>query len=461
MLKISTRLFLPFFAFWALFAPMRAYAIVPLVLAAARISAAVLKTPTGQQLLVNAPIGIGLAYSIFSVTRTDGTNIRQDDLYLSDAPRAPSAVEAAAGFSAGFPSVAPAASSGAPVSAFVITTAVLAPLSSVSGGSAAAVCDAAIAQMNSGTWYPAHYKPVLKSGNTETTCGFTFPVPYGYGTHSISTALTCPVGYTASGGSCVLSNAAAVPRPTDNFCPIVRNGTSYAIDSLDPDCANGQAPTLTTTAAGGGLAVVPSFNGDSAEIERFPDGTMHIRYKVADAASNTTQQRDIALSPGATNNNPPIVSGVSDSTISGTGSSAGGSVAQTSDPATAAAIAANTAAIAELKTELTATGEVPLVSGGAVAAAATLAQSYADQAADVTQRAGGFGLPSLPGFLFPQFSAPACAPIGWSFQGHGVSFDICPHVPTIKSIAAWILNLLAAGICFQMLMNFRAMRVRG
>lgn len=449
MLKISTRLFLPFFAFWALFAPMRAYAIVPLVIAAARISAAVLKTPAGQQLLVNAPIGIGLAFGIFSVTRTDGTNTRQDDLYLSDAPRAPSAAEAAAGFTAGFPSVAPAVNAGAPI--LVWYNSFHTPFAS-----ADAACQDFLTVYTAAAYGAGVYAVLVG-----TTCTVRQASGNLVTSGSVYSMNGCPVGYTISSGSCALFNAALVPRPTDNFCPIVRNGTAYAVDSTDPDCANGQAPTLTTTAAGGGLAVVPSFNGDSAEIERFPDGTMHIRYKVADAASNTTQQRDIALSPGATNNDPPIVAGVSDSTIAGTGASAGGSVAQTSDPATAAAVAANTAAINDLKTELAATGEASIVSGGAVAAADTLAQSYAAQAADVTQRAGGFGLPSLPGFLFPQFSAPVCAPIGWTFQGRGVSFDLCPHIPTIKSIAAWILNLLAAGICFQMLMNFRAMRVRG
>lgn len=456
MIKILVRLFLPIFTVWALFAPARAYAIVPLIVAAARISAAVLKTPTGQQLFVNAPIGIGLAYSIFSVTRTDGTNTRQDDFYLSDAPRAPSAVEAGAGWtqSPSASSPVPPTNAGVPVyNSWDVGWQYAGFVTSV------AACHAAFVGYG------------LATTHTETAGYFVSVSQWNCGWKSKSTGVvtldysfgsaSCPSGYSLSGSACNLTNAGLVQKPTDNICPIVRNGTAYAVDANDPDCANGQAPTLSTTAAGGGLAVVPSFNGDSANIERRVDGSWRIGYWVADPATNTTKGRDVTLSPGATSNDPPVVSGVTDSILSGTGSSAGGTVSTTTDPATAAAVAANTAAINELKTELAATGEAATVTGAAVTGAAALAQSYAGQAADVTQRAGGFGLPSLPGFLFPQFSSPVCAPIGWTFQGRSVSFDMCPHVSTIKSIAAWVLNLLAAAICFQMLMNFRAMRVRG
>lgn len=448
MLKISTRLFLPFFAVWALFAPARAYAIVPLVMAAARISAAVLKTPTGQQLLINAPIGIGLAYGIFSVTRTDGTNTRQDDVYLSDAPRAPSAVEAASGFTAGFPSIVPAANAGAPSAMFQNLF-----------HSPFVTADAACQDYLT-VYTVAAYGAGLTAVLSGTTCTVYLASGSALTSGTIYSITACGAGYTASGSSCVLTNAALVPRPTDGLCPIVRNGTSYSVDSLDPDCAS-QAPTLSVTASGGGLAVIRGFDGGFTSIERLASGEIIIHYSTPDAASNTTKDKAVTLSPGATSIDPPIVAGVSETAQSGTGTAAGGSVATTSDPAMAAAVAANTAAINDLKTELAADGEAALVSGGAIPAAATLVQSYADQAADVTQRAGGFGLPSLPGFLFPQFSAPVCAPIGWTFQGRSVSFDLCPYIPTIKSIAAWILNLLAAGICFQMLMNFRAMRVRG
>lgn len=455
MQKTFARLFLPIFTVWALFAPVRAYAIVPLIVAAARISAAVLKTPTGQQLLVNAPIGIGLAYGIFSVTRTDGTNSRQDDFYLSDAPRDPSAVESAAGWTK-------AASGSSPV-----------PPNSVNPiyvwkprGSSTVFYSSPDAACTAWQLTVPSYRVLLPATQVNATtynCNaqrisdgwMLYPPQYA------DRSSSCPDGYSVSGSSCVLSNAALVQKPTDNSCPIVRNGTAYAVDANDPDCANGQAPTLSTTAAGGGLAVIQGFDGGFTSIERFPDGRLIIHHGVADPVSNTTKDRAVTLTPGATTNDPPIVAGVSDSTMQGTGASVGGTVSTTTDPATAAAVAENTAAINELKTELAATGEAATVTGAAVTGAAALAQSYADQAADVTQRANGFGLPALPGFLFPQFTTPACTPIGWTFQNHVVSFDLCPHVPTIKSIAAWVLNLLAAAICFQMLMNFRAMRLRG
>lgn len=60
------------------------------------------------------------------------------------------------------------------------------------------------------------------------------PFPGGAGNFSASTVLSCPNGYTASGQSCVLSNARqAAP---DKACDLERSGSALAMIS-DSDCA--------------------------------------------------------------------------------------------------------------------------------------------------------------------------------------------------------------------------------
>ena len=114
-----------------------------------------------------------------------------------------------------------------------------------------------------------------------------------------------------------------------------------------------------------------------------------------------------------------------------------------------------------IKEELAATGEAPNVATQAVTEAQALTTQWRNEASEVTQRADGFGLPSLPAFLFPSFTPAVCSPLQWGTGVRTVIMDICPWVPTIKSIEAWVLSLITAAYCFSMLMSFRALRLRG
>ncbi|MEI7842764.1 MAG: hypothetical protein WCI39_07010 [Gallionellaceae bacterium] len=103
---MTKRIFAGFLAVWFALVSSSAFAFLPLVMSAVRIAAVALETPQGKQLIA-APIGIGIAIVAAHMTRTDGTNTRDDDLYTTTAPRPPSATEAAAGFTSGSPSVTP------------------------------------------------------------------------------------------------------------------------------------------------------------------------------------------------------------------------------------------------------------------------------------------------------------------------------------------------------------------
>ncbi len=462
-MRIFARIFLPLFTIYTLTLPARAYAIVPLIMAAARIASIAIKTPAGEQVL-GAAIGVGIAITAMTVTRTDGTNSRSDTLYTTNSPRPLSREEAAAGWTSGTNSSSPVP----PVSAAITTQ----WNGSTSYGGFFATPDAACSNQVRLNTYIGTGATFMRADLTGASGGYQIYTCYGrtaagvgpYFAGYVYETAQCPAGYVVNGAACSLADATVVNKPSDGQCPLVRVGNSYAADVNDPDCGNGQAPLVTTDATGATHSLNDSL-GSNFKFHINADGSSSITTDTPDTATNTTKRRSVVLAPPANDTTPPVVTGVRDETISGTGSQAGvgasaGAVPTTVDPALTAAVAANTAAVNDLKNELAATGEVPVVAGGAVTAAATLATDFAKQADDVTKRADGLGLPSLPAFMFPHFAPATCTPMVWNALGHQVTFDICPYVPAIKSIESWILYVLTAFASFSMLMNFRVMRLR-
>ncbi len=104
-----------------------------------------------------------------------------------------------------------------------------------------------------------------------------------------SQAGACPAGYTLSAGVCNLSNAAVVPKPSDNNCQIIRVGNTYSADTRDPDCASG-SPQM----APGNVSIVPSgvtitgANGVTAQLATASDGTSTATECYPDIANNKT-----------------------------------------------------------------------------------------------------------------------------------------------------------------------------
>jgi hypothetical protein len=460
MQKTVSRILLPFVSLFLLMLPIRqAQAIVPLVMAATTISRIALTTPLGQQLLIAAPLGIGAAIYAMQITRGDGSNTRDDNIYFTTQPRPPSAVEAAAGWTKSTTGLQPSPPSSTSAVSGWQFSGIWASFGAYP--SKEALADAKVAANYPGGSYVFTGGPFTSGSYVYYNVSFKSSTGATVATaQTWNNATTCPTGYTVSGSSCVLSNASIVQKPTDNICSIARSGNEYAVDTTDPDCANGQAPTLNPTTAGGGMAVIPSSNGNSVSVTYSPDGSVQIKSAVADPATNTTKTKIIGLRPPSDLTQPTELTGlfvdsVTEVLDNGIGTAAGASpITTTSDPAVAAQLAA-------IQDELSAKGStaaLPTVAGAAGVAA------YYDnnvEAQNITDIMGGSTLPLLPVWLFPSFTAPSCQPIGWTWQGHTISFDLCPWVPTIKSIEAWILNLIAAAMLFQMVMNFRAMRVTG
>lgn len=279
-----------------------------------------------------------------------------------------------------------------------------------------------------------------------------------YTIHSIS---SCPVGYTLANSVCNLSNAALVKYPSDGVPTIVAkaDGSGFVLDSKDPD--NSLAPvSIPSVIQSSGVV-----GGQNTRITIEPQTGGGLRTTTeqevinSDASKSTFKQVVVVNNLGKVTNSTSAnyPGSIPDQT----------STTQASSPSTLGIEfptdynreTTQTAMQAELAGE----GENSDLTGSTETASAQIRNHYDSHkdAQDIQDAMSGSALPSLPGFLFPSFSSPACHPIGWIFQGREVAFNICPHVPTIKSIFGWVLNLIAAAMMFQMIMNFRAMRVRG
>ena len=306
--------------------------------------------------------------------------------------------------------------------------------------------------------------PVRMDSATTATCavGWTNPTyPTTYQTTQFENGVSCPVGYSVSGSSCILSNSSLVKYPSDDAPTVIAkpDGTGFALDLRDPD--NASAP----------VTIPPYFQSQGVKDGR--DTRVTVEPQTGGGLKVTTEQQIVGADGTVSTYRQAVITGADGKVISTTGDNfPGGLSAQT--PQSTPLVPTSSGEFPTdynrevtqlaIRDELQAVGESDALAPGSEADAVALRNHYDNHvdASRIDDVMGGVGLPSAPSFLlFPTLTVPACHAIGWTFQGREVSFDICPHVPTIKSIFGWVLNLIAAAMMFQMLMNFRAMRVRG
>lgn len=373
--------------------------------------------------MLAAPIGIGIAITAMQITRTDDTNTRTDDLYTTNTPRQPSPTEAAAGFTSGSPSLSPA-STATPSQSFIVSG-----YPSQVGTSTVDVCNKVA------TLYGSPYTGTIHLVSTVSYCKIANGATV-IADNPISVLNTCPTGYSLSGQACALSNASAVPRPVDNACPIVRSGNSYANDATDPDCANGQAPHVIVDATGQTISINDA-SGSSFSLHVNGDGTSSITTTVPDTATNTTKKRVIDIAAPASPAEPPLVTGVSDSVLSGTGTGAStAALTQT----TVVPDAVQTAALQDIAAQEAATAQDR-------AAADTAATALPSALPAAPWNVSSLGLPAQSQFSYsapavPLPSGGACAPLSMPLLGSTASVDVCPFVTTFTPIFNWLIVMM-------------------
>lgn len=277
------------------------------------------------------------------------------------------------------------------------------------------------------------------------------------GQFTYQTAMTCPAGYSVSGTSCVLSNAAQVPKPPDGICTILRSGNTFSGDPMDPDCA------LSSTSAAGksnmtGLGTSHLTGGDigskKADVVANADGSSTVTVMTVNN-NNTTTMTTINMSAPGTGGGV-TVTGTSQTTVQGTGTS------QTTTPASSTIVdlSATNSKLDALKSGqcggagqpkcgIDETG-LPADDGGARFAGAS---GVVDTSIAALKSAAGVSgwsrekdVALWPGFLdaLPSGSDGDCVNPRWMWAGRDVEVDICRWWSPFKSWLAWLLYAGAA-----------------
>lgn len=513
-MKLIARIFLPFFLVWCVTIPRTAYAIVPQAVAAyllPDVSAISLAAPgaaggsTAAAVLAAtdafgvaiASLGIGVLvgynavdYLVGGVNYTVRIPLTSDPAKAVPAPSAPAtAAQSPAGtlYVASFTSAqCPSGFNYSSTDPTVLAT------QYVAAANASSTCS------------PSTYKYEVAPTdarlvrwcyvNSPTACGS----PIAPWTSTSTQPASCPSGYVVSGSGCVLSDArAATP---DKACDLQRSGSALAMIS-DPDCtASGSAIPVICSAAGTScVGYGTSANGQPRSFVIVPnaDGGSTISYfqqrplngqtvvdstNIVVAANGTVASVAASTAVGSIPNpatstaaigTPATVSPVTSTPVA---PSSGSTVpppaipsdyARQGEAAAAAQPLAKETTMVQVRDAITASGETADVATPNITASNTLKSDYARGGQDVTDRSTGLGLPTLPAWLFPDFRPAACVnpavdtPAAVTGNSYRITWDICPYVPIIKKIEAWILYLITAALCFSMIMNFRAMRLKG
>lgn len=433
-----SRIFLPLFLGWVLLAPARSYAFVP-----AAVYAAYAVAPSGASVALSAA-GTGL-------TALVGTGL----LYLSLSDGGTSQLRVPLG-------VDPVPAPTAPATTTAQTTMQYRVYidwfnQTYTGSSFQAACSAVPWGDNNAT-----YIGVNAAG---TSCLYAYgtgcvaPNYCNKGVFSTAPVTNCPAGYTASGGSCALSDARqATP---DNFCDISRNGTTLATIQ-DNDCAALNAD-VQAACSGSSCTIAgkdSSGNPIRIEINANPDGgtstTVYTQrtssgQSVIDTATIRTSGDGVVQQAASTTNAGSLP--MDGAPVVGTPVTPSEVTFPTDYARQGEAAAAAAPAVQKLTNIETA------LTDSTVPDAATEPQSITDvmaQRDNVDEDITATGSAGLP-FALPELSNPfqpmACQPLGFSTHGYSVTFDICPWVPTIKEILGYALYVLTAGMLFNMLMR--------
>lgn len=262
----------------------------------------------------------------------------------------------------------------------------------------------------------------------------TDPTTYEAGDYAPgSKSSTCPSGYSisADGKSCTLTDPAAVKKPADSNCAIVRTGNTFGTDPQDPDCST-MAATMPTPST-----IQLKKNNETLEATINADGSVTTKMTGPDASGNT-ETTIINFAPPTGSMGVPAT-GTSNTTTQGTGdlNNPGVQVPKLELPtdynreATQQAIKADTAAI---KDALKANGE-----DLSAAKAAEQAQKTAIENGLKSDAGGWFESLKAKWYSFnPPIESAACTPLTQSFKGTSFTWDFCPAVNVIRALLGFL-----------------------
>lgn len=260
----------------------------------------------------------------------------------------------------------------------------------------------------------------------------------------------CPAGYSNSGGTCVLTNASIVQKPSDSRCYIVRTGNTYAADPNDPDCAAGMPAEWS--AGPNSITWTGRGNGDGGGSVAIDPGTGEVtiigKKQNSDATTTTTTIKGSAPNASAAPGAGVTVKGISETTQPGVGSEAGalpGSEFPTdyNRETTQQSVAAKLDAITGVLTP----GADPDYSGATSSfnAARDAHITAIENAGNRTETGISLDL-GLP-------AASSCEALSFAMPGGAnrlLTIDWCAQQPKIKQILAFIVALLTVLYLFTL-----------
>lgn len=234
-------------------------------------------------------------------------------------------------------------------------------------------------------------------------------------------AITCAAGYTVSGSSCVLSNAAVVVKPADNMSEIKRVGNVFYADARDT--ADGLPDGVVITPDK--VSLVDAL-GNKWETSIRADGTSDVvETKARTDGSAKTDRTTLALSAPDATTGAVVVTGAKAEVLSGTGILAtdGTSATGSSD--------AKDATLQAIKSSIDAENtKVDTDRTAAETAAAALPGQLSGMAASGQDTVAGLGLPSQS-----QFTSHDVAGIGNALPSNtGVCVALDVSLPQLGNL---------------------------
>jgi hypothetical protein len=265
----------------------------------------------------------------------------------------------------------------------------------------------------------------------------------------------CPAGYTLSGSTCNLSNAAIVVKPSDNVAEVDSTGSIHNPETVDPDSSpapgnvdiDGTGKVIEVTDAGGTKRsrVVHETDG-GLTIETWTgrgDGTSdyeRLTFAPTNGSSPTggreatggKKERVVGEGTGTGTSNTPATSG-------GQGMVCPGCATE----ATLSGVKSDTAAIREsLSTSGISSDSINLTAGKAALDAAAIARGEAMTSVTSVSELG-LGL----SITWP--TSTCSNPSVDLPRGHGtLSVDMCARRADIQSILKWMLSIVTSVVLF-------------
>lgn len=281
--------------------------------------------------------------------------------------------------------------------------------------------------------------------------------PYSYNCQStgganfnVAEVIGCGSGYTLSGFSCALSNAAAVMKPANGRCQILMGVSGFVIDPQDPECGDLAANTGTTVAP---TTVTVNKPGalSNGEIKINADGSRTVTYKTSNVTNNTTTITTVNLTPTSDGQNA-IVSGNSTTVVAGTGTAAGSTPAAPAAPTINIPTDYNREATQQqIKSSVdTLHGDMDSSAFSQPAASAVPAdlasaenKKITDELAASVAAYDNFKMLDWSTWI-PTFPAASCSPFTGGVLGRSVSIDLCPKIAMLNELIGWMLAVFAS-----------------